>query len=75
VFAFGKRSYLIQYRASGRTRRYTIGQHGRWTPETAWQEAKVQLGGVARGDTPPRNASTITRPSRSRSFAPSIPLT
>ncbi|MFO1160307.1 MAG: Arm DNA-binding domain-containing protein, partial [Reyranellaceae bacterium] len=43
VFASGKRSYLIQYRAAGRTRRYTIGLHGVWTPETARQEAKVQL--------------------------------
>ena len=50
VFASGKRSYLIQYRAAGRTRRYTIGLHGVWTPETARQEAKVQLGRVARGD-------------------------
>ena len=31
VFASGKRSYLIQYRALGRTRRYTIGLHGIWT--------------------------------------------
>jgi hypothetical protein len=53
VFASGKRSYLIQYRAAGRTRRYTIGLHGVWTPETARQEAKVQLGSVARGDNPP----------------------
>lgn len=52
VFASGKRSYLIQYRAAGRTRRYTIGVHGVWTPETARQEAKVQLGRVARGDNP-----------------------
>jgi hypothetical protein len=50
VFASGKRSYLIQYRAAGRTRRYTIGLHGVWTPETARQ--KVQLGRVARGDNP-----------------------
>jgi hypothetical protein len=28
VFSSGKRSYLIQYRALGRTRRYTIGLHG-----------------------------------------------
>src|SRR6185312_15455774 len=49
VFASGKRSYLIQYRAAGRTRRYTIGLHGVWTPETARQEAKVQFGRVARG--------------------------
>lgn len=52
VFASGKRSYLIQYRALGRTRRYTIGLHGIWTPETARQEAKVQLGRVAKGDNP-----------------------
>jgi integrase len=52
VFASGKRSYLIQYRAAGRTRRYTIGLHGVWTPETARQEAKVQLGRIAAGDNP-----------------------
>jgi len=52
VFASGKRSYLIQYRSAGRTRRYTIGLHGIWTPETARQEARVQLGRVAGGDNP-----------------------
>ena len=52
VFASGKRSYLIQYRAAGRTRRFTIGLHGVWTAETARQEAKVQLGRVAKGDNP-----------------------
>src|SRR5690606_19764540 len=52
VLASGKRSYLIQYRAAGRTRRYTIGLHGIWTAETARQEAKVQLGRVAQGDNP-----------------------
>jgi hypothetical protein len=34
VFASGKRSYVIQYRIVGRSRRYTIGLHGVWTPET-----------------------------------------
>ena len=52
VFASGKRSYLIQYRAAGRTRRYTIGLHGVWTPETARQEARAQIGRIARGDNP-----------------------
>lgn len=52
IFASGKRSYLIQYRAAGRTRRYTIGLHGIWTAETARQEAKVQLGRVAQGENP-----------------------
>jgi integrase len=52
VFASGKRSYVLQYRALGRSRRYTIGLHGVWTPESARQEAKVQLGRVAQGDNP-----------------------
>ena len=52
VFASGKRSYLVQYRVGRRTRRYTIGLHGVWTAETARQEAKVQLGRIARGDNP-----------------------
>jgi integrase len=52
VFGSGKRSYIIQYRALGRSRRYTIGPHGVWTPEMARQEAKVQLGRIARGDNP-----------------------
>jgi Arm DNA-binding domain len=52
VFATGKRSYVIQYRTAGRSRRYTIGLHGVWTPETARQEAKAQLGRVAQGENP-----------------------
>jgi len=52
IFTSGKRSYVIQYRAGGRSRRYTIGLHGVWTPETARQEAKIQLGRVAQGDNP-----------------------
>jgi Arm DNA-binding domain len=50
VFSSGKRSYVIQYRIRGRSRRYTIGLHGAWAPETARREAKVQLGRVAGGD-------------------------
>ena len=52
VFASGRRSYLIQYRAKGRTRRYTIGLHGPWTAEMARKEAMSQLGCVARGEDP-----------------------
>jgi integrase len=52
VFASGRRSYLVQYRAKGRTRRYTIGPHGVWTPETARVQARVLLGRVAQGDNP-----------------------
>ncbi|AGH51412.1 tyrosine-type recombinase/integrase [Sphingobium scionense] len=52
VFASGKRSYLVQYRALGRTRRFTIGLHGVWTPELARKEAKVLLGRIAQGENP-----------------------
>lgn len=43
---------VIQYRAGGRSRRCTIGLHGVWTPQTARQEVKVQLGRLAKGDNP-----------------------
>ena len=52
VFASGRRSYLVQYRAEGRTRRVTIGLHGVWTPEAARKEALALLGQVARGGNP-----------------------
>ena len=52
VFKSGKRSYIIQYRSVGRSRRYTIGLHGVWTAELARKEAKAQLGRVAAGDNP-----------------------
>jgi len=59
IFPTGKRSYLIQYRASSRSRRYTIGLHGVWTPETARREAKVLLGRVAQGDDPAEERSEL----------------
>jgi len=52
VYPSGKRSYIVQYRSRGRSRRYTIGLHGVWTPETARREAKALLGQVARGGDP-----------------------
>jgi integrase len=61
VFASGKRSYVLQYLAKGRSRRYTIGLHGVWTPETARQEARVQLGRIAQGDNPAEERSLDTQ--------------
>lgn len=52
VFSSGVKSYLIQYRQAGRTRRTTIGKHGVFTPEQARLEAKVLLGDVAKGGDP-----------------------
>jgi integrase len=52
VFKSGKRSYLVQYRSGGRSRRLTIGLHGVWTPEAARKEAHVLLGKIAQGENP-----------------------
>ena len=43
----GRKVYLVQYRLGGRkgrTRRFTIGQHGELTPTAARNEAKRLLG-------------------------------
>jgi hypothetical protein len=58
--------------AAGRTRRYTIGLHGVWTPELSpARKRRSSSGGSRAATTLPRSVSWITRPSRSRSFAPS----
>src|SRR3712207_2161268 len=49
VFASGKKSYVVQYRAGGRLRRYTIGPQGVFTPAEARKEARVLLADVERG--------------------------
>ena len=59
VFTSGKRSYVLQYRSAGRSRRFTIGLHGVWTPERARQEAKAQLGRIAQGDDRPKSGCSI----------------
>lgn len=52
VMPSGRKSYLVQYRASGRSRRRTIGPHGVLTADQARVEAKKLLGDVARGENP-----------------------
>jgi len=42
VFTTGRRSYVVQYRAKGRTRRFTLGLHGVWTPETARKDVRAE---------------------------------
>jgi hypothetical protein len=76
VFASGERSYVLQYRALGRSRRYTIGLHGVWTAEGARPEAKVQLGRVAQGDNPAEERQLDHKAISSRSApTPAIPST
>ncbi|WP_416908043.1 MAG: tyrosine-type recombinase/integrase [Polymorphobacter sp.] len=52
VLPSGRRSYLVQYRSGGRTRRIAIGQHGAVTVEGARKRAKELLGSVAAGQNP-----------------------
>jgi hypothetical protein len=46
------KTYLVQYKHDGRTRRMSLGQHGKLTPEQARTRAKALLGRVASGENP-----------------------
>jgi hypothetical protein len=52
AFPSGKKVYVAQYRQDGRSRRATIGDHGRLTPDEARSEAKKLLGVVETGSDP-----------------------
>jgi hypothetical protein len=52
AFPTGKKSYVAQFRKDGRTRRVSIGDHGRLTPEEARSQAKTILGQVEQGVDP-----------------------
>lgn len=58
VWPTGRKTYVAQYRASGRTRRVKIGTHGALTVEEARKEAKGILGDVARGEDPQEDRIT-----------------
>jgi len=48
----GKKSYVAQFRKNGRSRRISIGDHGRLTPEEARSEAKERFGEIEKGADP-----------------------
>ncbi|PHS21044.1 MAG: integrase [Robiginitomaculum sp.] len=52
VSPMGKKSYIIQYRSGGRTRRMNLGSHGILTPNQARDLARHELGTVAFGGDP-----------------------
>jgi integrase len=61
VMPSGRRGYLVQYRAGGRTRRVGLGVHGAVTPDQARKRARDLLGAVARGDDPAEEIRTHRR--------------
>ncbi len=60
----GVKTYLVQYRAGGRTRRVKIGRHGTLTVEEARKRAREILGLVAKGDNPAAHISAHRRAPR-----------
>ncbi|WP_411820224.1 tyrosine-type recombinase/integrase [Hyphococcus formosus] len=48
----GRKSFIVQYRSGGRTRRMSLGAQGALTPDEARNIAKSILGDVARGTDP-----------------------
>lgn len=58
ILPSGKKSYLVQYRSGGRTRRIAIGKHGTVTADQARTRARELLGAVAGGDNPAEEIST-----------------
>jgi integrase len=58
IYPSGKRVFLVQYRAAGRTRRAKVGLHGPLTCEEARKQAKALLGQVASGEDPAEERAT-----------------
>jgi len=52
VMPSGRKTFLVQYRANGRTRRVKVGVFGSITADEARQQAKRLLGEVAHGEDP-----------------------
>jgi integrase len=65
----GRKTFIIQYRAHGRSRRQTLGRFGTLTPEIARKRAKAALGSVAGGADPAADARLARKASTVRDLA------
>lgn len=52
LYPTGRKSFLVQYRSGGRTRRVSLGRFGTVTPDEARGRARELLGTVAAGNNP-----------------------
>lgn len=74
VMPSGRKSYLVQYRSGGRTRRFSLGRHGALTAEEARKEAMGRLGEVAKGGaTHPKKPAASDALRRSQHCATGLP--
>lgn len=61
VMNTGRKSYVIQYRQGGRTRRMVIAKHGVMTPDEARKKARKLLVEVAEGGNPSEDRRVYSR--------------
>jgi len=57
----GRKTFIVQYRSGGRTRRVALGSFGRLTCDEARNLAKQILGAVARGEDPSHERNELRR--------------
>jgi integrase len=65
----GTKVYVVSYRIGRRKRRYTIGKHGAWTPDTARKEANRLLALVGSGTDPMATKTTMRKAPTVRELA------
>lgn len=52
VTSAGTKTYIVESRINGRSKRLTLGKHGALTPEQARKQARIMLGDIALGKDP-----------------------
>ncbi|MDE0032229.1 MAG: tyrosine-type recombinase/integrase [Deltaproteobacteria bacterium] len=60
VYPSGAKVYVVQTRANGKSRRFTIGRHGLVSAEQARRKAAVVIASIKAGEEPGRNGAAST---------------